>query len=510
MKIDRIRNLGELLAESSRRYWYKKAIIGPDRVLSYRRFKKETDLITGGLIRSLRVSKGDKIAVLLSNTSWYPVVFFSILKAGAVVVPVNIFLKPNEVKYIIENSDSRILFYSSEFIQTVKEVLKGCGALKKLICVDNPNPPEGAIYIDALKDYSKVEYPEVSREDLAVIIYTSGTTGRPKGAMLTHGNFLSNISSCLGVCKVSCRDRVSVLLPFFHSFTTTVCMLMPVSVGAGMVIIKSLHRFKKAFQRMLFRGVTLLIGIPQLYNVLCKVKLPWWKRWMVKVRLCISGAAPLPLTTLQEFEKNWKIPLVEGYGLSEASPVVSLNPVDGIRKAGSVGLPIPGVEVKVVDQDEAEVGTDQVGEVIVRGGNVMKGYYKDPASTAEAIRGGWLFTGDMGRIDKDGYIYIVDRKKDLILVHGLNVYPREIEEVIHQHPDVEECAVVGKPDPYRGEMPVVFVIPREGASLRSASVIAHCRKHLAEYKVPKQIFIMDELPRTPTGKILKRELRRMV
>lgn len=488
------KNLTQMLETSCKRYWWRKAVLSEDRTLRYYRLRREINRFASILINKYRIKPQDRVALLLGNSSIYPIAYFSILMAGAVVVPLNVFLKGEELRYIVENCGARLLITSRDFSQVTEGL-----SLEKFFVEDR---------IETMGNVPKVEIPV---DSTAVIIYTSGTTGRPKGAMLTHENLLSNIQSSVEVSNLNYRDRVLCVLPMFHSFTMTVCMLMPLSVGAGIVIASSLHQFKKVFRRIILLGVTILVGIPPLYSALAKAHIPWFIRLLLKrIRLCISGAAPLPETTLREFEKKWRIPLLEGYGLSEASPVVSLNPIKGKRKPNSVGIPIPGVEVKIVGPDEAELPIGEVGEIIVRGRNVMKGYYNDPQATADAIRGGWLFTGDLGRIDEEGYIYIVDRKKDMILVRGLNVYPREIEQVLQEYPGIAEASVVGKPDPHKGEVPVAFVIPKDGTRIAPVEVTKFCRQRLADYKVPRQIIVKEQLPRTPTGKILKRQLRNMV
>jgi long-chain acyl-CoA synthetase len=349
----------------------------------------------------------------------------------------------------------------------------------------------------------------VGREDLAVIIYTSGTTGRPKGAMLTHGNLLSNVAASGSSIRVKARDRVIFFIPMFHSFTLTACILMPLSVGAGIIAVTRLRSLPHLVREMVVRRATIFIGIPHVYDVMAQHGLPWWARPLFRLRLCISGSAPLSAATLKAFERRVRIPLLEGYGLSETSPVVSINPLDGIRKPGSVGLPIPGVEVRIVSGDGGSLPPGEKGEIAVRGPNVMRGYLNRPRETKETIRDGWLLTGDIGTLDGEGYLYIVDRKKEMILFHGMNVYPREIEEVLYRHPRVAEAAVVGKPDRHRGEIPVAFVSLREGEGEGDAApeLIAWCRQYLAGYKVPHTIAILDKLPRNAAGKIVKNELK---
>jgi len=499
-----------MLEKNSRRYWWRKAVLAEDRVLRYRALYKRVNRLAGTLINKFDLKPQEKVALLLANSGLYPIIYFSILRAGAVAVPLNIFLKTDELEYIINQSNAKILITSERFYPSIQKIRQHLPELSTVVLTDSKESAPEYFSLSALNNLPSVKPPsiDIPADSTAVIVYTSGTTGYPKGAMLTHYNLLSNIKSNLAASHIGSRDRILLVLPMFHSFTMTVCMLMPLAAGAGMVIIKSLHHFRKVFRKVLLYGVTIIIGIPPLYRLMADVKLPWLVRKLLRLRLCVSGAAPLPQKILKKFEENWKLPLVEGYGLSEASPVVSLNPIDGVRKAGSIGLPIPGVEVKIVDGDEAELPIGESGEIIVKGGNVMKGYYNNSEATADALRGEWLFTGDIGRIDKDGYIYVVDRKKDMILVRGLNVYPRQIEYVLMEHPDIAEAAVVGRPDPAKGEVPAAFIIPKEGVVLNCADIIKFCKCRLAEYKVPHQIIIKNDLPRTPTGKILKRELRK--
>ena len=315
-----------------------------------------------------------------------------------------------------------------------------------------------------------------------MIIYTSGTTGRPKGAMLSHGNLLHNVESCRIVLQTVATDRFAVLLPLFHSYMLTVGLLLPLLVGGSMVLVKSLHPVRNVLQEILQRQATVLPAIPQFYRSMVNAPI----HAPLPLRICISGAAPLPVQVLKEFEAKFQIPLIEGYGLSEASPVVTKNPLDGTRKAGSIGLPIPNVEVSIQDDAGASLGANEIGEVCVRGGNVMLGYWNQPEETAKVMRNGWLLTGDIGYRDAEGYYFITDRKKDMLLVNGINVYPREIEEVLYQFPGVKEAAVIGKPDPRKGEQPIAFVAANDGAVLEEKALQQFVRRKLADYKVPAE------------------------
>ena len=445
------------------------------------------------------VGKGDRVGILLKNRPEFIFALYGALKSGATVVPINSFLKAPEIQHILDDCQLKCLITSEDFDETVAR-LQGVIVVPLSTLGGSPEALRG--------DLPAPTWPTIEPGDLAVIIYTSGTTGKPKGAMLTHANIASNVHSCVKALEETVDDRLTLLLPMFHSFMLTVCIFTPLSMGAGIVLIRSVQPFKAAMREIIRNRATILIGIPQLFQALADAKIPFWLHWVLKLRLAISGAAPLPGETLARFDRKFHFPLLEGYGLSEASPVVSFNPIRGVRKAGSVGLPLPDIEVKIFDDHSHELPTGQVGEIVVRGPNVMRGYYNQPGETAAILRDDWLHTGDMGKKDADGYIYIVDRRKEMLLVRGMNVYPREIEEVLHQFPNVREAAVVPKPDEKRGEVPIAFVSPINGAKLEPNDILRFCREQLADYKIPREIRVMDDLPRTATGKIAKLELKK--
>jgi len=442
------------------------------------------------------VRAGDRVGILLKNSPEFIYALYGALSLGATVVPINNFLKAPEIQHILDDCGVKCLLSATDF----DDVLGKLRTPRVLRTADAP----------ALPATSPPQLPAIAPSDLAVIIYTSGTTGRPKGAMLTHDNIASNVRSCVEALEETAGDRMALLLPMFHSFMLTVCIFTPLSMGAGIVLIKSVHPFKAALKEMIQHRATIFCGIPQIFQALAQSKIPFWVHWLLRLRMVISGAAPLPRETLDQFSRKFRFPLLEGYGLSEASPVVSFNPYRGVRKAGSVGLPVPGVEVKILDDNGEEMPAEQVGEIVVRGANVMRGYFNHPDETAATLRHGWLHTGDMGKKDADGYIYIVDRRKEMLLVRGLNVYPREIEEVLYKIPGVREAAVVAQADEKRGEIPVAFVSATEGSSLQPAELLRFCRENLADYKVPREIRLMDNLPRTATGKVAKLELKRLL
>jgi len=487
-------NLVLAFAQSAGKDVSKTALFWGDVQFSYGQFWTQT-LLVAERLSSLGVKRGDRIGVWLKNCPEFVPALFGIWQAGAVAVPINNFLKPPEVQFILADAGIETLILDESMNEGFAKLGLALPGLKSLFVESLGN--ETTITGDPL------ESPQ--EEDLALIIYTSGTTGHPKGAMLSHGNLLANVESCREVLQAVWKDRFVVLLPMFHSFMLTVCVLLPMLVGSSMVLIKTLHPPKNILSEIMQHRATLLPAVPQFFRALAHnpapVELP--------LRLCISGGAPLPAETLREFTARFPMPLLEGYGLSEASPVVSFTPVRGPWKAGSIGVPVPGVEMAIQNEAGETLPVGQTGELCVRGANVMLGYWNQPAATAETMRQGWLLTGDVGYADSDGYYYITDRKKDMLLVNGINVYPREIEEVLYKFPGVKEAAVIGIADARKGEQPLAFVAGHEGVPLEERGLLDYLRERLAEYKVPRKVVFMPALPHSPTGKILKMQLRKM-
>jgi long-chain acyl-CoA synthetase len=487
-------NLAAAFLESARKCAGKQAIFWGEDVITYDDLVAQSAWVARELINTRHVQPGDRVAIWLKNCPEFVSVLFGILQAGAVAVPINNFLKPDEVSYILKDCGAKMLISSGEMKEGTTRLGETVSSLQVLEIESMGRSNEPIPY----------ENNQAER-DLAVIIYTSGTTGKPKGAMLTHGNLLHNVESCRQVLQAVSFDRFAVLLPMFHSFMLTVGILLPICVGGSLVLIKSLHPPKNIIGEILRNQATILPAIPQLFRTLANAPLPP----NLPLRLCISGAAPLPVEVLKEFNARFPIPLLEGYGLSEASPVVTMNPIQGPWKAGSIGIPIPDVEVTIQNESGDILKPREVGELCVRGGNVMLGYLNQPDETRKVMRGDWLLTGDVGYMDEDGYIYITDRKKDMLLVNGINVYPREVEEIIYQFPGVKEAAVVSRPDSRKGEQPVAFVAANDGTVLDSKELVQFLRGKLADYKVPRQITIIPALPRNATGKVLKTTLRDM-
>jgi long-chain acyl-CoA synthetase len=497
-------NLASAFAASAQMHSEKTALFWGDRVYAYSEIWSQTLFVSGILRQQFGVKPGDRVGIWLKNCPEFIPALFGILHTGAVVVPINNFLKPDEVNFILADAGVNVIMTGAELTAHF-QTLKAARPSLKLLNVEKvlasfPVPPGNVkIETEILKNPNRVE------SDLAVLIYTSGTTGRPKGAMLSHGNLLHNVNSCSIVLHTVEEDRFAVLLPLFHSYMLTVGTLLPFLVGGSVVLIKSLHPVRNVIQEIFTRQATILPAIPQFYRGMVNADIPM----PLPLRVCLSGSAPLPVQVLKDFEKKFGIPLIEGYGLSEASPVVSKNPLDRTRKPGSVGLPVPNVEMSVQDDTGRMLGPKEIGELCVRGGNVMMGYWNQPEESARAFRNGWLLTGDIGCRDEEGYYYITDRKKDMLLVNGNNVYPREIEDVIYQFPNVKEAAVIGQPDARRGEQPVAFVVPEEGKTVDEQALLKFVRGKLADFKVPKRVIFSATLPRNAAGKILKTELRKL-
>lgn len=509
-------NLGELLRETSRRFPRRTALVFGSKRISYAALDEQTDRIAAGL-NALDIGHKDRVAVFLDNCPEFIISYYAILKASAVVVPVNYMFKIEEARHILQDSGACAIITSRAYVETARELRLRVDNLKHIICChdSSAHASRGIISFEHLRKSGRQERIQPPQAvDTAVILYTSGTTGHPKGAMLSHFNLISNAADCRqALHPLGPRDTFICILPLFHSFAATVCMNLPLYLGAKTVLMKSVRPFKRVIRAVRKNRVSIFVGIPSIYTVLKNTRIPHILRSpLIKllnpVRVCVSGAAALPPETLKSFEKKMRVPLVEGYGLTEASPVVTLNPIRGVRKPGSIGLCLSrGMQLKIIDEHGREVETGKVGELLVKGPSIMAGYYKQPEETARTLKDGWLYTGDMARMDKDGYLFIAGRKKEMVNVRGLNVYPREIEEVLYQNPKVKEAAVIGIADPHKGEVPKGFVVLQENVSATEHEMIVYLRERLAAFKVPKAIEFRKSLPKNATGKILKRILQ---
>jgi long-chain acyl-CoA synthetase len=489
--------LSILLEEKAKELRSKTCIGFEKRRFSYAEIDNAVSLLAGGL-KKLGLNIGDRAAILMENCPEYIISYFAIPRAGGITIPLNTFLTPKEISYILRDSGCKILIYSMRFLPYIEEIKR---EVSDIIT---------AIEFSTIPRYG-VEPYKGDEDDIAVILYTSGTTGLPKGAMLTHENLISNAEACSKVMQILPGDKMLLFLPLFHSFSFTVGVILSIYCGITISLLPSVRPFSRVINAILKERVTLFFAIPMVYSILVRKRLPFFLkhmfRFLMNIRVCVSGAAALPEDILHAFERRFKIPLLEGYGLTEASPVVSVNPLNGMRKPGSVGLPLPGVEVAVVGEDGSRLTAGEIGELIVRGPNIMKGYFNKERETREVLKDGWLYTGDMARIDEDGYIYIVDRKKDLIIVDGMNIYPREIEDILVRHPSIEECAMIGIPDKRGSEIPVLFVKKRDNLNIDDIEIRNYLKGKIAGFKMPRRIKIIEEFPKTATGKIKKTELK---
>lgn len=450
------------------------------------------------VLRDRGVRPGDRVAMTMPNVPLFPVVYYGILRAGGVVVPMNPLLKAREVAYVLRDSGARVAVVFPLFADEVAHAAAEAGAE----CLVT-EPREFHDLLTAAAPLSGV----VGREDAdpALILYTSGTTGTPKGAELTHGNLVSNTATTAGTLVQAGPDDVLFGgLPLFHAFGQTCALNTSVAAGATLTL---LPRFdpQRALEVVHRDGVTVFLGVPTMFAALLHAELPDGFD-ASRLRVAVSGGAAIPVEVLRGFEQRFGATVLEGYGLSETSPVASFNHPDRPRKAGSIGVPIRGVEMKLVAEDGSRTGPGEVGEIAIRGENVMRGYVNQPGATAEAMRDGWFHSGDLARVDDEGFYFIVDRKKDLIIRGGYNVYPREIEEVLYEHPAVAEVAVVGVPHDAHGEEVAAVIALRGGAAATADEIRDYVKERIAAYKYPRIVTFVAELPKGPTGKILKREI----
>jgi long-chain acyl-CoA synthetase len=490
-------NVANLMVDTAERSGERPALRLGDVVVTYAALDDASTRVAG-LLREQGVGPGDRVGVMLPNTPQFAALYYGVLRAGAVVVPMNVLLKTREVAFYLSNSEASLLFAWHGFAAEasggaaeagVKVVEVEPGAFMSLLA-DTP-PDEQVVDRDGT--------------DTAVILYTSGTTGTPKGAELTHAGLTRNAEVARQLFSLGPDDVVFGALPLFHAFGQG-CSLNATMAGGGSLALLSRFEPTTALETIDQHGVTVFMGVPTMYGAL--LNHPGRQDYDVsRLRMCVSGGAALPVEVLRGFEAAFGCIILEGYGLSETSPVASFNHAERVRKPGSIGTPIEGVEMKVAGDDGGDLPAGEVGEIMIRGHNVMKGYWRRPDATAEAISAdGWFRTGDLAFIDEDGYFFIVDRKKDLIIRGGYNVYPREIEEVLYEHPAVAECAVVGIPHPDLGEEVGAAVALKPDATTTVEELREYARGQVAAYKYPRRIWLLDRLPKGPTGKILKREI----
>jgi len=512
-------NLAATLEYSAQTYPENIAIYFADKKISYNELNIMSNRVAHGLIKS-GVKSGDRIALCCPNIPQFIFAYYGILKAGCVVLPFNVLLKSDEIKFILENSESKaiISFEGTKELNIAEQVysaFKDSKSCKKMWLIESEKKfhknDDNIQNFSAFMDSSDNNFDTIQRssEDTAIILYTSGTTGKPKGAELTHANILFNAFIAKNLVDINNTDKVIMSLPLFHVFGQIIMMVNGLLCGASLII---LTRFDpvEVLQNMEKYKATVFGGVPTMYWALLNnveesnVNIEVISK---NLRICAAGGSSLPLEVLKNFEECFKVPILEGYGLSETSPGVTFNHLGRERKPGSVGQPVWGVEVKVLDDKGKEVKAKDTGEIVVRGHAVMKGYFNNPKVTKDTIKNGWFHTGDIGYFDDDGYLYIVDRLKDMIIRGGYNVYPRELEEVLIQHTDISMVAVIGVPHDEWGEEIKACVVLKEDASCTEEDIKNFAKSKIAAYKYPRIIQFYESLPLNATGKILKTELR---
>jgi long-chain acyl-CoA synthetase len=491
-------NLAQILSDSASREPDRIAIKLDDFELNYA-LLEQSAMRVAGLLTARGIEPGDRVALMVPNVPQFAAIYYGILRAGAVAVPMNVLNRRREVEFFLRDSGAKLLFIWPDFRPEAEPAAADLGC--DCVTVDLQEFTQLLFKQEPL-----IRMVERDQTDTAVMLYTSGTTGTPKGAELSHTNLVENCAACVELFKLHGSAVVLGALPLFHAFGQT-CALNTCVMAGGMLTLIPRFDGSRALEIIQRDRVTVFEGVPTMYGAMLHA--PDRADYDTSsMGLCASGGAAMPVELMRAFEAAFDCRILEGYGLSETSPVASFNHPDRERKPGSIGTPIRGVEMRVVDADDRELPAGEVGEIVIRGHDVMKGYWGRPDATAAAIRDGWFHSGDLGRIDDDGYFFIVDRKKDMIIRNGFNVYPREIEEVLYAHPAVREAAVIGLPDDELGEEIGAAIALKAGEHTSPAELRQFVKEQVAPYKYPRKVWIVDELPKGPTGKILKREIMR--
>jgi long-chain acyl-CoA synthetase len=489
-------NLATILTNSAAEHGDRPAVKLDDVVFNYT-LLNEASARVAAMVKAQGLQPGDRVGIMLPNVPYFPVAYYGVLRAGGVVVPMNVLLKGREAGFYLKDPGAKIVFAWHDFLDAAQSGADEAGA--ELIDVE-----PGKIEEEIFSHDPDFDVAQVADDDTAVILYTSGTTGQPKGAELTHSNLMRNAEASASLFDLDENVVVLGALPLFHSFGQTCGMNATIGRGGCLSLIP---RFEpaKALEIIGRDEVKVFEGVPTMYGAM--LHHPEREQYDTSsLQLCASGGAALPVELLRGFDEAFNCKILEGYGLSETSPVASFNHPDKERKPGSIGTPIAGVEMKIVDEDDNDLATGEVGEIVIKGHNVMKGYWNRPDATAEVMKGGWFHSGDMAKVDEDGYFFIVDRKKDLIIRGGYNVYPREVEEALYEHEAVAEVAVIGIQDDDLGEEVGAAVALKDGSDVDGEELQAFAKERLAAYKYPRAVWIVDELPKGPTGKILRREV----
>ncbi len=533
---DAYRSLVEVFREACTRFAQKPCFTNMGATLTFGELDARAAEFAAFLRNDLGLAKGDRIALQMPNVLAYPVALFGALRAGLVVVNTNPLYTPREMEHQFRDAGVKAIVILANFARNLQEILPRLAGPKVVVAeigdlfptakrllvnaavrhikkmVPAYDLPDAIAFRDAVKRgarHGRVEDVAVGPEDLAFLQYTGGTTGVSKGAMLTHRNVIANMQQSCAWMAPRLREGEEVVitaLPLYHIFSLTVNCLTFMKYGGENILVTNPRDIPGFIKTLKSTPFTVMTGVNTLFNALMNHP-EFGALDFSRVKISVAGAMALQKAVAERWRASTRSVLVEGYGLTEASPVVCCNPIDGTDRVGTIGLPFPSTEIRLVDDDGKDVPPGQPGELAVRGPQVMRGYWNQPEETARVLRDGWLYTGDVAEIDADGFVRIVDRKKDMILVSGFNVYPNEVEDVVAQHPAVLEVAAVGVPDERTGESVKIFVVKRAGQEVTSEALVDHCRAHLTAYKLPRQVEFRTELPKTNVGKILRRALR---
>ncbi len=508
-----VQNLYQAIQNNASQSPNRVALFEDEQKITNKELLNRTDKVAAYLC-DLGIKQGDKVALVISNSWQFIVSLFAINKLGAIAVPVNNFLKHDELVYVINDAQAKLLIASAKYSDEIGELIIKSN-VEKIIWIDG-QPLENEVNLSFAKIFSyystKLCIPVTSiLDDLSVLIYTSGTTGRPKGAMLSNRNLLSIVYGAVRHFKLkNGQARFLCYLPMFHAFTLAVTILLPIVTNSGVVIVRSISSkkdFKNLLKLLLVHRCRYFAGVPDIFSTMARAKLPWYFHWFHNVKGWISGAAPLSEDVIKRFSASFKRgKLLQGYGLSECASGVSLNQ-PWSNRFGSVGTPLPDFILESFNDNGKQLSRGEIGELWVKGDCIMQGYYNRPEDSAEVLHNEWFKTGDIGYVDDDGFVFIVDRKKDLIINKGMNIYPREIEEFLYTHHKINACAVIGIKDIEENETPVAYIELKDGEKATEREIKDFLKPLLAPFKQPRKIFFLDKLPRNATGKILKRELR---
>jgi len=497
-------NISNLLIESTAHRPRHPAIRFQERTITYEELNRQVDRLSHGLVRA-GLHPGDICVLMMPNSIDWAIVYFALAKVGAVVLPVNFLYRVGELEHIFKDSGARAFIGHKDYLEHPRQVMEHLPKMDLRIA-QGGSRGQGFIPLEELLVDKGVFHPYPTRDDDTwAIIYTSGTTGHPKGAMLTHYNLANNAMTLANMRSTDPHDVVFGVLPLFHIYGQTSAFNSSIYLGLTIQLWPHFNA-EELFSAIEEEESSILIAVPTIFNRLAELADVRPPR-RSGLRFCVSGGASLPVEVLRRFEDRFHSIIYEGYGLTECSPVCVENPFGRQTRPGSIGLAIPGFEARIVNDQDEDVSIGAVGELIIRGPGVMKGYLNQPEATAETLRGGWLHTGDLARMDEERYIYIVDRKKEMIIRGGYNVYPREIEEILYAHPDVLEAAVVGVPHPDLGEEVTAVVVLRQGACATPEELRQFVKERVAPYKYPRRIQLVKELPKSHTGKILRKILR---